>query len=113
MAVVNQINLPVGDYANIPVDIFQADGTTPMPLDGAVLTFTLKRMRGDKVPLISKTLSITNALNGNALLQISEADTIGLEPGSYFYDVRVVLDGGGYAWTPIISQLVLTEHPNP
>ena len=82
-----------GDSAILQVQIFEADGSEYVPVEGDVVRFALKKNYNDPEPLLVKQIPITTM----ELLFMPE-DTKGLEfgpiRGRYKYDVELTRASG-------------------
>ena len=84
-----------GDSRLISVSIFQSDGITPFNLTGCEVWFTVNANSNntadnDTSAVISiKNAAITNPTLGVATLQITNAMTQDIPPGTYYYDVQL------------------------
>ena len=84
-----------GDSRMISVAIFQSDGVTPFDLTGCELFFTVNvnsnnTADNDSSAVIAlKNSAIANPTLGVATIQISNANTQDIIPGTYYYDVQL------------------------
>jgi hypothetical protein len=82
-----------GDTRVIQVNCVQSDGVTPLDLTGATVYFTLNSSNAptdDSGDALQKTVtSHTAPILGQTSITILPADTTGLTPGDYYYDVQV------------------------
>ena len=89
-----------GDTRVITINCFQSDGTTPINLTGATVTFTLNANASptdDTSAALQKVVtSHTSPLLGITTVTINNADTQTLTPGDYYYDVQIKDASGNY-----------------
>ena len=83
------IYLTRGDTLYATVSLTAEDGTAYVPTEGDVLTFAVKRNYGDAAPLISKGIP-----TDSMVLLLNPADTQGLFPGKYVYDIQLTMADG-------------------
>lgn len=104
-------SMPLGDTEVIPLVEKNADGTA-FDLTGCSITFGVSQF-GAMVFQKTTTagIAITNAAGGLATLTIDPANTSGLAPGSYQYDV-LVTTGTGQKFTMTFGTLNLVQHPS-
>lgn len=82
------------------IDVAYTDNGVPASLVGATVRFTVKSTEydataDDSTAVITKDItSHTDAPNGLSAVIIDPVDTATLEPGKYFYDVKVAEAGG-------------------
>lgn len=76
----NEISLTRGDYACFDIDIYDYDNNPYTPLEGEVVTFTLKKSPNTRDHIVQKT-GTTVVINGE--------DTENLPYGTYSYDVQL------------------------
>jgi hypothetical protein len=73
-------------------DVTVTDTITATDITGWSLTFSLKRQYGDASALLTKTvgagITITSAGSGIFTVAIARADTTGLDPRTYVYDIQ-------------------------
>lgn len=84
-----------GDSRLISVNIFQSDGVTPFNLTGCEVFFTVNANTNNTTDtdtsavIALKNNTITNPTLGVATIQISNANTQDIAPGTYYYDVQL------------------------
>lgn len=107
--------MTVGDSAYLELALLNDEDGNPLTppqeyslQEGDAVVFYLKRSAYDKKPLLAKTFT-------DAVIRLTPHDTVGLEPGKYFYyvqivfannDVNTVIDGE-------VLELCTGEHANP
>ena len=82
-----------GDSRTITLQVYQADGVTPLNLTGATAFFTVNASSSpadDTAAVIQKTVTTHTApLLGQTAFSISNTDTQLIAPGTYYYDVQI------------------------
>lgn len=102
-----------GDTRVININCFQSDGTTPLDLTGATVYFTLNASGAptdDSGAALQKTTTTHIAPTlGQTSITINPADTTGLTPADYYYDVQIK-DSSGRVTS--LKQDVFTINPD-
>lgn len=84
-----------GDSRLISVAILQSDGKTPFDLTGCEVWFTVNPSSNNTADndtsaiIQTKVTNVPNPTAGVANLQVTNAQTQDVAPGTYFYDVQV------------------------
>lgn len=84
-----------GDSRLISISIFQSDGVTPFNLTGCEVWFTVNASSNNtsdtdaSAVIALKNTSIANPTLGVATIQITNANTQDIAPGTYYYDVQL------------------------
>lgn len=96
------VTIKQGDDVSIPLTVTAADGTTPVNLTGATLTFHLRRLGGTTDAISpAPTLTLTTPLQGIATLALTAAQTAALTGDLvYSYEIEMT-DGTGKISTPV------------
>lgn len=90
-------NLSMVRGTNVPFGIVltNPDGTPFMIVDGQKVVFAIKKYPKDKDRLIVKT-TVNQVEPGTYYLELIPEDTLGLEPGMYYYDVSIQWGASGF-----------------
>ena len=83
------INLTRGDTFSPLITITFEDGEPYTPVEGDVITFSMKKSYFDANPLIEKTIP-----NDTRILELEPSDTAILPIGHYVYDIDIVFADG-------------------
>lgn len=89
-----------GDSRQINLQVYRSDGVTPFDLTGCEIFFTVNANSdntadNDSSAVIAlKTSSFSTPTSGQATLEITNAISQDIAPGTYYYDVQLK-DGGG------------------
>lgn len=84
-----------GDSRLLSIAVLQSDGKTPFDLTGCEVFFTVNAnpnntADNDSSAIIAlKNNAITNPAAGVAQIQVTNANTQDIPPGTYFYDVQL------------------------
>jgi len=95
------IEMPRGDSRSFQLTILQSDAVTPVDLSDAILRFAVKERYGQenvaakvfKTSYLADEVLITNAVNGECTVELRIADTVGIEPGVYVWEVELTRKG--------------------
>lgn len=91
-----------GDSRTINITFLQSDGVTPINLTGGKVYFTVNASSAptdDTSAVITKTVtSFVSPTLGLATIQLTNADTQSVAPGTYYYDCQVK-DAGGNVYS--------------
>lgn len=93
----NKIYLTRGDSATLGVDIVDDEGEPYTPKIDEYIVFTLKRISSQCKQLIVKEFE---DVDNEYVITLTQADTIDLSFGVYYYDVALI-DGEGNVYTII------------
>lgn len=96
------INLTRGDTFTSYVTITYENGSSYTPVEGDVVTFSMKKSYFDEEPLIEKIIP-----NDTLTLTLESSDTEGLSIGHYVYDIDIVFAEDGAKDTFISGSLNL------
>lgn len=109
MAIQKDLFMPQGDKGSWTGQITDPNNNNaPVDLTGKTVVFTMK-----STPALTKSVTVTVPSTGTVQLgPFARADTIGIEPGPYQYDI-VVIDGSGEHLTAQYGTFYLTFHANP
>lgn len=93
MAVNNNLGTPdapimKGEDVVLPFQNTAPGSTTPVPIDGWTIVFTLKRKQSDTQALLSIPVTPGTAGSGQYSVALTHAQTVGLAAGAYYYDVQ-------------------------
>jgi len=80
-----------GDDWSIPGTI--SDGGTAVNLTGATLTAMMRPNTESSVLTETFTVTVTNAASGAVTLSLTDTETALITPGTYVYDIQVVIAG--------------------
>lgn len=84
-----------GDSRTIQIQVYQSDGQTPFNLTGCEVFFTVNANSNNTADndtsavIAAKTLSFSTPTNGLATIQLTNAMTQDIAPGTYYYDVQL------------------------
>lgn len=103
-----------GDDEALLVTLTEADGATPVPLDGCTLWFTAKArlIDPDTAAIIAKSsapgqgITITDAPAGEATIELTPNDTAALQSVALWADLQL-MDDSGKVQTPWKGRLVI------
>lgn len=108
---VNSVTIVRGASKKLALTV-QDENDSPVDLTGSRLVFTLKTSLASEHPLLVKTsdddsqILITSPTAGLAEVYILPADTKGLEPGQYVFDIWLIdSDSNHY---PVTKPVLLT-----
>lgn len=93
MAVQNHLGTPdapifKGEDVVLPFQNTADGSTTPVPVDGWTIAFTLKRKQTDTEALLSIPATPGAVGTGQYSIALSHAQTVGLAAGAYYYDIQ-------------------------
>lgn len=84
-----------GTNFSFGVVLTNPDGTPFVIIDGQKIVFALKRERTDVNRLVVKT-TVNQVDPGVYYLELFPEETLGLEPGMYYYDVSIQWGSSGF-----------------
>lgn len=105
------ITMPRGDDRTIEVTVTDSAGSS-VNLAGASIKFTVKKKATDSVNKFQLTsgdiaeIELTNPANGIFQVKLVPANTSGLDPGEYQFDIEVTTSEGK-VFTVIIAKLII------
>ena len=83
-AIGNDICVYMGDTYTTTFTV--TDGTNPIDITGYNIT-SVKKALGDSTTVFTKTATLSDPVNGEAVLQLTDTDT-DLEAFNYYYDIE-------------------------
>ena len=88
-----EIALVRGDTLKLTLtDIRLSDGSEYVLSDSDIVYLDVKRYATDKTPIIHKSATKANYIDGGLPFVFLPADTVGLPIGEYWFDVRLYCD---------------------
>lgn len=88
-----EINLVRGDTLKLTLtDIRLSDGTEYVLNDTDVVYLDVKRYQDDVTPVIRKSVTKEKYIDGGLPFVFLPADTVDLDIGEYYFDVRLFVD---------------------
>lgn len=84
-----------GDDASLAFTIYAANGTTPLDLTGAAITWQMRSSWDSATALLTKTMdspsdiTVTDADSGTFTIAIADTDTDSIIPGRYPHAVKI------------------------
>jgi hypothetical protein len=111
MAMIDQdFEMYQGDTKQLIVSVVDGDGVA-VDLTGAIITWKLYKSIAGDVPDVVKTLgegaNVTDALNGEFIVELAEADTLNMV-GQYYHEAQVQ-DIRGYKTTVMTGKVVINK----
>lgn len=102
------ITLPRGNSREISVEL-TADEQPYILADGETLLFTVKKSTSKSaLPIIQKKLVAEDYDEGLLIIKLRPEDTVGMDAGSYYYDLAVNIDGGEFYTVVLADEFRIT-----
>ena len=91
---------------NLPVQFFQADGTTPLDLTTATSVSIVIRQKGQQAVKLKRAITITDAAGGEGEFdwQTGDTDTV----GDFEYEFEILWNNGDIQTVPAFGYLELS-----
>jgi len=100
-----------GEQKTITVTIYDEDEAT-VDLTGGTGWFTIKDKRSDTDPgKMQKTITVLNQVTypGQCTVAITTSDWTSIDPGEYYYDLKIKLSSGDIYY-PLYGQVTVREN---
>lgn len=77
-----------GEHVILPYQLVIAGTTTPVNITGFTLELTVKKKGTDTAVVLQAAAAITDPTNGFYQFEFTHAQTVGLNAGTYTYDIQ-------------------------